>query len=218
MSVGLYIAIGTTFIFALLLIIGFIFLIVISRKTHALIEFKASVKGTPIGLFFQDNRYCDWRNTETEAGMIQDKIYGAFLIGTTYIDKVTKNVLVPFNSSYAISLNVKAVKMADDLSYMIKQQEKRKLLKQSIITGLMSETEGVDTLRTSVNFSTVKHYLSPILPHNIQSKIVSVVRLRLNQSGINNIQNIALLIISALGALLLGGLMLRYLVFKNTGT
>lgn len=210
----IFIWVGTSTILALLFMASIILLIVIAKKTHAIVEFKSSFKGLPISLFFQDNRYCEWKNVSPEAGMIEDKQYGSFVIDSTYIDKQTKNVLIPFNSSFAMSLNVKAVKMADDLTYVFKEQKYRKKLKYGIMTGIIQETDGIDTLRTSVNFSTIKHFVSPILPHNVQSKIINTVRLRLKDSGATNIQNVILLIISALGAIILGGLVLKFVVFK----
>jgi hypothetical protein len=209
----IFIWVGLTTIFALLFMIGIVLLILISKKTHAITEFKASVKGNPIGLFFQDNRYCDWRNTVPDAGMIEDKQYGSFVIDSTYIDKRTKNILIPFNSNFAMSLNVKAAKLADDLMYVFKEQVHRKIFKTNIMSGKISENEGLNTLRTSVNFSTIKHFVSPILPHNIQSKIVNTVHLRIKQAGGGNLQNIILLVISALGALILGGIIMRLVLF-----
>jgi len=81
--------------------------------------------------------------------------------------------------------------------------------------GFVKETDGVNTLRTSVNFSALKHFVSPILPHNIQSKIVSTVNLRLKGIPSVNIQNIMLLAIAALGALVLGGLVLKFVVLRE---
>jgi len=188
-------------------------LIFIAKKTHAILEFKSSFKGLPISLFFEDNRYCEWKNSKPDAGMIEDKEYGSFVVDSTYIDEQTKNILIPFNSSFAMSLNVKAAKMADDLTYIFKEKKHRKMLKQGIIKGMVQETDGIDTLRTSVNFSTIKHFVSPILPHNIKSKIISEVKLRLDDTGAGNIQNIVLLVISALGAIVLGGLILKFVVF-----
>lgn len=209
----IFIWVGLTTIFALLFMIGIILLILISKKTHAITEFKASFKGNPIALFFQDNRYCDWRNTTPDAGMIEDKQYGSFVIDATYIDKHTKNVLIPFNSNFGMSLNIKAAKLADDLMYVFKEQVHRKIFKNNIMTGKISENESLKTLRTSINFSTIKHFVSPILPHNIQSKIVNTVHLRIKQAGGGNLQNIILLVISALGALILGGIIMRLVLF-----
>lgn len=211
---SIFIWVGLTTLLALLFMAGMVMLIFISKKTHGIIEFKSSAKGNPISIFFQDNRYCEWKNATPDAGMIEDKQYGSFVIDSTYIDKETKNVLIPFNSSFAMSLNVKAAKMADDLTYIFKEQKYRKRLKEGIMAGLIKETDGVDTLRTSVNFSALKHFVSPILPHNIQSKIVGTVNLRLKNAPNANIQNIVLLAIAALGAIILGGLVLKFVVFK----
>lgn len=211
--IGIHLWVAVAVISALVFMVGIVFLIIISKKTHAIVEFKSSMKGNPISIFFQDNRYCEWKNVVPEAGMIEDKEYGTFIIDSTYIDNKTKNILVPFNSTFALSLNVKASKMADDLTYIFKEQKYKSRLKEGIITGVIPETDGLDTLRISVNFSAIKDFVSPILPHNITSKIVNTVRLRLKDKANGNLQNIILLIIAALGAIVLGGLVLKFVVF-----
>lgn len=208
------ILVGVATLLALTFMASMVLLIIISKKTHAIVEFKSSAKGTPISIFFQDNRYCEWKNTAPDAGLIEDKAYGTFVIESTYIDKHTKNVLIPFNSSFAMSLNVKAAKMADDLTYMFREQAYRQKLKQGIMKGIVQETEGINTLRTSVDFSAIKRFVSPILPHNIQSKIVNTVNLRMKGTG-KSAQNIILLAISALGAIVLGGLVIKYVFGKE---
>ncbi len=190
----------------MILIIG---LIIISKKTHAIIELKSGFGGTPIALFFQDNRYSEWKNSKPDSGLIEDKEHGTFIIDSSYIDKRTNNVFVPFNAAYAPSLNIKAVKMTDDLTYIFKEQRYRNLLKQSILAGNLQENEGISTLRTSINFSAIKHFVSPILPNNIKAKIAIDIYLRLNQIGGAQIQNLALLIVSALGAIVLGGIIVK---------
>jgi hypothetical protein len=207
--------VGITTLLALIFMVLIVILIIIAKKTHAIIEFKSSVGGTPICIFFQDNRYCEWKNCKPDAGMIEDKQYGSFVIDSTYIDKTTKNVIMPFNSSFAMSLNVKAAKMADDLTYIFKEQNHRKKLKEGIMSGKIQEIDGVDTLRTSVNFSSLKHFVSPILPHSVQSKIVNTIALRLKGMPNSNMQNIILLCIAVLGALILGGLVLKYMVLTK---
>lgn len=203
---------GISIFFIICLIIGFILLIVISKKTHGLIEFKSSTKGQPMSVFFQDNRYCEWKVIKPEAGLVEDKEHGTFVIVSTYVDKKTKNVLVPFNSNYGFSLNVKASKMADDLDYFLKEQREKKTLKREVLSGEKKETDGINTLRTSVNFSPLKNFVPPILPHNIKSKIINTVNLRLENMGVSNAQNIILLAISALGALILGGIVLKFML------
>lgn len=212
-SDNILIWVGVSMFFALVFLIEMVMLIIINKKTHAIIEFKSSLKGNPIAVFFQDNRYCEWKNTKPEAGMIDDKDYGAFVIDSTYIDKKTKNVLVPFNSNFAMSLSAKAAKMSDDLNYMFKEQSNRAILKSGIVSGKVAETSGINTLRTSINFSAVKSFVSPILPHNIQSKISNTIAWRLKNYNARSVQNIVLIIIAAIGALVLGGLVLKYVAF-----
>lgn len=205
--------VGVSMILVLVFAIQIVLLIIASKKTHAIIEFKSSLKGNPIAVFFQDNRYCEWKNTKPEAGMVEDPAYGSFVIDSTYIDQRTKNVMIPFNSNFAMSLSAKAAKMADDLNYMFKEQSNRSILKRGIIEGKVPETSGIKTLRTSIDFSAVKSFVSPILPHNIQSKISNTIAWRLKGVGASNVQNIVLLVIATLGALILGGLVLKFVVF-----
>lgn len=211
----LYVFLGLTMLTSILFMLMMVGLIVISKKTHAITELKAFFKGVPVSIYFQDNLYCDWKVDKPDAGLIENKDYGTFVIDKTYIDKKTKNVLIPFNTSYATSLNVKAVKLTDDLGYLLKEQQHRKILKDSIIKGKISETDGIDTLRTSVNFSSIKSYVAPILPHNIQSKIVATIFSRIDSMGGSQFQNILLLVVSALGAIILGGIILRFVVFNQ---
>ena len=45
--------VGLAFTFCVIFIIQMIGLIIISKKTHAIVEIKASAKGNPISIFFQ---------------------------------------------------------------------------------------------------------------------------------------------------------------------
>lgn len=205
----IFIWLGLTGFFAILFMLMIVFLIFIAKKTHAIVEFKSSVSGTPISIFFQDNKYIDWKNSKPDSGLIEDKEHGTFVIDSTYIDKYTKNVLIPFHSSYATSLNVKAVKMTDELTFLFKEQHHRRRLKEAIMQGKIDEHDGMNVLRTSINFSTIKNFVAPILPQNIQSKIMTTIYLKTDAMGGGQFQNMMLLIVSALGALILGGIVIR---------
>jgi hypothetical protein len=201
---------------ALLLVLAFMaemaFLIYVSKKTHAILEFKASLKRQPIALFFSDNKYVDWKNETPEVGLIEDEQYGYFIIDATYIDAKTKNVYIPFNTAFAISLNVKTAKLADDLKFIMKNQNNFTNFKMGILKDKVDENDGLDTLRTTVDFSSIKHFVSPLLPHGIKSKVLSTVKLRLKDSGTTNIPNIILYCIAALGALILGGILMKFIL------
>lgn len=131
---NVYVWMGVSLTFILLFFLLLIMIIVIAKKTHAIIEIKAWLKGKPIALFFLENRYCEWKPVTVEAGILQDKDYGAFIINSraSYVDKKTKAVLLPFDASVATSVNVHAAKLMDDLQYVISDEEEMKKLRYAI--------------------------------------------------------------------------------------
>jgi len=67
---NVYLWITLALVFLVILILMFIFLILLAKKTHAIIEFKAWIGGKPIAMFFRDDKQCDWKPVEHEAGII----------------------------------------------------------------------------------------------------------------------------------------------------
>jgi hypothetical protein len=212
---NIYVWMGTAFLFMVLFGILLIFLIILARKTHAIDEIKAWLKGRPIALFFQENRYCEWKPVEPEAGIIQDTKYGAFIINekATYVDKKTKNILLPFDASVGTSVNVHAAKLIDDLQYVVKDEEEMKKLRFAIANGLIEEDETIAGLKTTVEFGAIKNMMTALIPHNINAKIEKVIAARLKNYGNVNIPQVALLFAAMLGAILLGALIIK-LAFK----
>jgi hypothetical protein len=199
------------FLFLIFFLILFIFLIVLAKKTHALIEFKAFMKGYPIALFFQENRYCDWRAVQPEAGIITDKDYGAFIVNerATYVDKRTKNILIPFDSTFGASINVHAAKLVDDLQYIMKDEEEMKKLRWAIAHNMVDDNETITALKTSIQFGAIKTMMTALIPHNINAKIEKVIASRMKNYGNVNIPQVALLFAAVLGAILIGYLIIR---------
>jgi len=198
-------------VFFLLFIILFIILIYLSRKTHAIIEFKGLMKGLPIGLFFQDNRYLEWKVVEPDAGIIIDKNFGAYIINerATYVDKLTKNIILPFDASFGTSVNIHAAKLADDLQYVVKDEEAMKLLRNAIATGTIDENESIKALKTTVQIGALKTMMTALIPHNINAKIEKVIASRLKNYGNPNVVQVALLFAAVLGAIILGVIIIK---------
>jgi len=186
-------------------------------KTHAIVEFKAWLKGQPIALFFQENRYCEWRPVNPEAGIIQDKDYGSYIINekATYIDKTTKNVLIPFDASLGTSINVKAAKLADDLQYILNDEEQFKRLRYAIGKNLIEDNESLNVLRTSIHFGAIKNMMNALGPHNITAKIEKVIASRMKSFGNVNVPQVAMLFVAVFGAILLGALIIKLAFPKN---
>lgn len=212
---SVYLWIGLTMLFLLLFVVLLIFLIYLAKKTHAIIELKGVMKGKPIALFFQENRYCEWRPVVVEAGIIQDKDYGAYIVNekATYVDKKTKCVLLPFDASVATSVNVHAAKLMDDLQYTVKDEEEMKKLRYAIANGMIDEDQPVMGLKTTVEFGAIKNMMTALIPHNINAKIEKTIAARLKNYGNVNIAQIAMLFAAIFGAILLGALVIK-LAFK----
>ena len=179
--VNIYFWIGLSLFFMLLFGLLIIFLVVLAKKTHTIVEFKAWMKGRPIALFFQENRYCEWKPVEPEAGIITDEKYGSYIINerATYIDKRTKNILIPFDASFAASINVHAAKLADDLQYIVKDEEQMKQLRSAIGRNLIDDNETINVLKTSVHFGAIKNMMTALIPHNINAKIEKAIASRM---------------------------------------
>lgn len=208
---NIYMWIGLAFFFLLMAIILLILVIVIARKTHGWIELKAWMRGRPIALFFMENRYCDWRPVKPEAGIIEDKDYGSFIINerATYVDKRTKNILIPFDAQFGASINIHAAKLADDLQYIMKDEEQLKMLRYAISNNLIDDNETINALKTTVQFGAIKTMMNALIPHNISSKIEKTIAARLKSYGKINVPQIALLFAAVFGAILLGALIIK---------
>jgi hypothetical protein len=215
---NIYVWIGTALVFMLLFLLLMIILILMARKTHAVVEMKAWFKGKPIALFFLENRYCEWKPVVVDAGIVQDKEYGAFIVNekATYVDRRTKAVLLPFDSSVAPGINVHAAKLMDDLSYIVQDEEEMSKLRYAIANNMISEDQPVMGLRTTVNFGAIKNMMTAMVPHNINSKIEKVIAARLKNYGAVNIPQVALLFAAIFGAILLGALVIK-LAFPSKG-
>jgi hypothetical protein len=203
--------IAATMIFVILFAVLLIILIMLARKTHAIDEFKAWMGGKPIALFFMENRYVDWKPVAPDCGIIQDKNYGAFIINerATYVDKKTKNIIIPFDAQFGASINVHAAKLADDLQYIVKDDEELKKLRFAIAHNMIDDNETILALKTSIHFGAIKTMMTALIPHNINSKIEKIIASRLKNFGNVNVPQVALLFAAVLGAMLMGYLIIR---------
>jgi len=215
---NIYLWMMLSFVFMTLFGLLFIFMIIMAKKTHMVVEFKAWMKGRPIALFFQENRYCEWKPVEPEAGIITDKNYGAFIINerATYIDRRTKSILIPFDAAFGASVNVHAAKLADDLQYIMKDEEQMKQLRWAIANDVIDDSESIDALKTSIHFGAIKNMMNALIPHNINAKIEKVIASRMKGFGSVNVPQVALLFAAILGAIILGALVIK-LAFPGKG-
>ena len=188
-----------------------IFLIILAKKTHAIIEFKSWIKGIPIAMFFQENRYVEWKPVKPDAGVLEDKHYGTFIINerATYIDKKTKNVILPFDSNFGAGVNIHAAKLCDDLQYVMKDEEEMKKLRWAVANNVLDDSMSIEAIKTTVNIGAIKSMMNALIPHNINAKIEKVIASRMKSYGQINVPQIAILFAAIFGAILLGALIIK---------
>lgn len=199
------------FVFLILFGILFFLFIFISFKTHMIAEFNASKEKSPYGIFYRDDGYCEWKAIKPESGIVVDKDYGPFFINDreTYVDKRTKAIFISFDASIGANNNAKIGKIADELKYMITDEEQIKNLRYAIANNLIDENETINAFKTNINFGVMKTMMTALSPHNINSKIEKIIAERLKKYGQVNMMQIVILFGAVLGIILLGTIIVK---------
>ena len=213
---NIYFWMGMAFIFLLLFVICFIFIVYLAKKTHAMVEFKAIRRGIPICMFFDESRYVEWKPLKSDAGIVTDKNYGSFIINerATYVDKRTKAIIVPFDSQFGSSMNMHSAVLADNLQFLVKDDEELKKLRFAFVNDLIDENQEINVLKTSIHFGAMKAMMTAMIPHNIEGKISKVINSRLKGMGQVNIIQIILIFAAILGAVVLSVIIIRLTLGK----
>lgn len=187
-----------------------VILILLAKKTHAILELRAWMQKKPLALFFTDSGYVDWKPVKVETNIIEDKEYGHCIIDKGYVDRLTNNMIVCYDADFAISLNMKAAKIAEDLKDVIATKEKLKLFKKGIIRNeITADEESINTLKTSVNLNVLKEYMTNIGPHAISEKIHKAVAQRSGMLGQVNTQQVLIMFAGILGAIIMGYILIK---------
>lgn len=192
-------------------IIGMIIMFILLKLfTHGFQELKAKLKGIPICMFFEDSRYVQWKAVKPEAGLIEDKEYGTFLINEhgSYIDRNTKNIYLPFDAGFGAGSNVKAFKMSDDLWKAFRDESKLNKIRVALMEGKLDGME-LEGLRESINFSHLRSLSNTILPHNITSKIEKALTQRMQGLRQVNVMQATIIFVCILGAIIMGAILLK---------
>lgn len=205
----------STFVCLILFVLALIFIFIAAKKTHMMPELKGWASGKPIAMFYQENRYVEWKNVKPEQGVVEDKNYGTFIINdrATYIDKRTKNVILPFDAQFGAGVNIHAAKLADDLQYVMKDDEQMKLFRTAVAKNMIDETMHIDAIKTTVNIGAIKNMMSALIPHNINAKIQYTIASRMKNYGKVDGMQILWVFAGVLGACIMA-----YLIIKSVGS
>jgi hypothetical protein len=193
-------------LFAILLVI----LIILGKKTHALLEWKAMLSGKRLVLFFDDSRTVDWRTKKPTSNLIEDDDYGTYIVNEhgTYVDKKTRNIVIPFSTNLAVGASVRDFKMADDLHKVFTDEKKLQAIREALADNGIRDNEEFASLKESVNFSSLKSLANTIIPHNITAKINMEIAKRMKSFGGVNGKDIIIYTIIALACIALMALVL----------
>lgn len=203
-----------------LVIITFLLLllmIMLSKRSNGFRELRASMGGKRVCWFFDDTRTAEMRILEPSAGIVRDDIYGDYIINEkgTYVDKRTRNIVIPFSSSLAIGSEVKHFQAADQLAYVLGDEKELQKVALALANGELKDTR-FDALRMSVNFGSLKSFANTMLPHNISAKINLEIAKRVKSYGAVNTKQLMWFVIIGMGLIAVMALVL-YMIIGGKG-
>lgn len=197
-------------IFFLLCVIGLsIFFYLLYKKTHMMVELKAFFTNTPISIFFQDNRFAEWKAITPVNGIIYDKYYGPFIVSATYVDKRTKNIIMPFDVDMDGDRTTKVKDIVNEFQNITTNDRTISLLRTQIAGEDIPPTPNILKLTSDIKFSSLKKVFFSSVPHNIKSKIEKIVAERVKRHGnVNHMQ--AIIVFGAIfGLIVIASMLLK---------
>lgn len=182
---NIYFWIVLTLAFAVIIGLLLVLLILLAKRTHAIVEFKGWLSGKPIALFFQETGYVEWEPVKSEGGVIEHPKMGMFLVNekSTYIDRRTKNIIIPFDAAIATGVNIHAAKIADDLAQVVQNKEQLDIIRAKLALGDKVEIPSIDVLKTSVHIGALRSFSNTITPHLVTAKIEKTIQQKMMQFG-----------------------------------
>ena len=206
-----YIWIMASLFFILIDAISVIFIIIVARKTHCMQEIRAWFANKPIALFFQENRYCEWKPVSSREGIVQDKKHGAYIINSraTYVDKTTKSILLPFDASFNPDMKVSTQELTGDFNYLIRDEEEMKKLRIAIAEDDIKITSTIEALTTTIHLGAIKTMTIALVPHNITQKIEKIISERVKNYGNTNVKELLILFGAVFGIIVIGTILLK---------
>lgn len=194
-------------------------LIIVGKRTHAIKEFVAGYKGVPLCLFFTDHKGVEWQFIKPTAGIIQSPKYGTFIVNEkgSYIDKTTKNIILPFSAELGTGAAVSMFADAHQLSEVIKDMKKMAEVRKMLAKGELDDAR-FDCVKESVNFSELRGLTNTLMPHGISSFINQSISQNYGASSVKPAQQLMWYIIAGIGLIFLAGLVAWLTMGNHTPT
>jgi len=205
--------IGMTVTFGLLFLGMVIFYYFLFKKTHLMTEIKAFFSDTPIGIFFQDNKFAEFKPITPINGIVYDQYYGPFVVSTTYVDKKTKKIIIPFDVDLDGDRTSNMKELVTEFQNVTNNQKSIADLRTAISTKSIDNTnKNVQNMTSHIKYSNLKQLFYSMVPHNIKSRIEQLVSNKIKSMGsVNHMQ--AIMIFGAI----FGIIVIAALILKTTG-
>lgn len=205
---------SSIFFFIMCSMLGILFYLIFS-KTHLAVELKA--RGSAIGLFFQDNKFVEWKPVSIINGIVYDEYYGPFIVTATYVDKKTKNIMIPFDVDMDGDRSSNIKELVNQFRNITTNEKSINELRQQIITSKLSDNKNIKNLTSHIKYNVLKTLFLSSTPHNVKSKIEKMVAMRVQKfQNINPLQ--AVIVFGAIfGIIVIGAILLKTMGITGTG-
>jgi len=201
--------IGIAIFFAIFSIGLGIFYYFLFKKTHIKTELKSLFNNSPMGIFFQDNRFAEWKPVTPINGIVYDKHYGPFIASSTYVDKKTKKVIIPLDVDLDGKRDINMKEFVEKFKNVTNNQENIITLRTAISDGSIEKDSDIEKLTSENKFTNIKNLFMSSAPHNIKSKIEKIVSERIKSVGAVNPMTAIIIFGAVFGILVLAALILR---------
>lgn len=169
-------------------------------KTHAVNELKAAMGNKELGHFYTDTGKFEVKALKKEAGVVQDVEMGSYLINprVKYMDSKLRVPVHVFDSNFGCSMNVKAAKLAEDLTDIAKDQSQLSELKANVASGILDSETTIKCISSNIKIGSLREMMSVLTPHMISNLVNMQVARRLkNQNNNANGQMILAFLVGA---------------------
>lgn len=186
-----------------------IFFIILFKRTHAFMELKSFITKTPLAIFFQDNRFAELKSITPISGVINDKTYGPFIVGTTYVDKKTKNIIIPFDVDMDGDRTSSIKELVDKFRKISSNEKSMMNFRKLISNEQIKEDKTVKNVTSVISMGSLKSLFYSSAPHNIKSKIEKLVSEKIKHSSNVDYKSAIILFVSIFGMSILAALVLN---------
>jgi len=186
-----------------------IFFIMLFKKTHVGVELKAFFTNTPIGIFFKDNKFAEWKPITSNNGIVYDMVYGPFIVSTTYVDKRTKNIIIPFDVDMDGDRTTNVKELIHKFKNVTTNEKNISNLRSMISNQQIEKDKYIRNVTSHIKYGDLKNLFFSTGPHSIKSKIEKMVSEKLVKMGNVNVMQAIMIFGAIFGIIVLGAILLK---------